>query len=339
MEKVTLLAIDIAKNVFQLHGVDDKANVVLRRRLTRVKLIEFILKLQPCTIVMEACGGANYWCRKFKSMGHEVKLISPQFVKPFVKTNKNDKNDSEAICEAASRPTMRFVSPKSIEQEDIQALHRVRSRLIQERTALVNQIRGLLAEFGIIVPQGINRIRKALPEILEDAENELSDSGRRLFADLYEEVIEKDKKIGSYDNQLNIIFKSNEMCRKISEVEGIAVITATAIVATIGNPKIFKNGRHFSAFLGLVPRQLSSGNKQMLLGISKRGDTYLRSLLIHGARSVVQCAGSKEDSKSKWIKALKERAGANKTAVAVANKNARTIWALLANDKSYEKVV
>ena len=187
MEKLTILGIDIAKNVFQLHGIDAKGNVLLKKRLSRSKLVEFVLKLHPCTIVMEACSGANHWCRKFKSIGHQVKLISPQFVKPFVKTNKNDHNDSEAICEAASRPSMRYVSPKTVEQEDIQAIHRIRSRLIAERTALVNQIRGLLAEYGIIVPKGINKIRKALPEILEDAENELSYTGRRLFADLYEE--------------------------------------------------------------------------------------------------------------------------------------------------------
>lgn len=188
MENVTLLGVDIAKNVFQLHGINVKGNPVLRKKISRSKFLETIANLPPCTIVMEACGGANHWSRKLAALGHTTKLISPQFVKPFVKTNKNDRNDSEAICEAASRPSMRFVSPKSIEQEDIQAVHRIRSRLIQERTALINQIRGLLIEFGIIIPQGINKVRKAIPEILEDAENELSSSGRALFADLYEVV-------------------------------------------------------------------------------------------------------------------------------------------------------
>lgn len=337
MENLTLLGIDIAKNVFQLHGIDEKGNAVLKKRLTRNKLPKFIVQLHPCTIVMEACGGANYWCRKFKAMGHDVKLISPQFVKPFVKTNKNDRNDSEAICEAASRPSMRYVSPKNVEQEDIQALHRVRSRLIQERTALSNQIRGLLAEYGIIVPQGIQRIRKALPEILEDAENELSHSSRQLFSDLYEEICEKDKQIKKYDLKMEQIFKQNAHCQKISKIEGIGVITATTIVAAIGDPKIFKNGRHFSAFLGLVPRQSSSGNKQRLLGISKRGDTYIRTLLIHGARSTIKHVGTKEDGKSKWLKALKERRGTNIASVALANKNARVVWALLAKDGCYEK--
>jgi transposase len=302
MEKLTLLGIDIAKNIFQLHGVDEKGNAVLKKRLTRIKLVEFVTKLSLCTIVMEACGGANYWCRKFKSMGHEVKLISPQFVKPFVKTNKNDRNDSEAICEAASRPSMRYVSPKNVEQEDMQALHRVRSRLVAEKIALANQIRGLLAEYGISIPQGINKLRKALPEILEDAENELSHAGCQLFADLYEEICEKDKKVKKYDSKMETIFKQNESCQKIAKLEGIGVITATAIVSAIGDPKIFKNGKHFSAFLGLVPRQSSSGNKQRLLGISKRGDTYLRTLLIQGARSVIKCVTPKTDSRSQWIK-------------------------------------
>lgn len=338
MSNVTLLGIDLAKNVFQLHGVDDKGNPVLKKRLTRSKLVETVAKLPACTIVMEACSGANYWCRKFSSFGHTTKLISPQFVKPFVKTNKNDRNDSEAICEAASRPTMRFVAPKSIEQEDMQAVHRIRSRLIQERTALVNQIRGLLTEYGIIIAQGINKVREELPGILENAENALSYQGRLLFSDLYEELLANDKRIKLYDNKIDIIFKSNDMCQRISKIEGIGVISATAIVAAIGDPKVFKNGRHFSAYLGLVPRQSSSGNKDRLLGISKRGDIYIRSLLIHGGRSVVRCVDKKNDPRSKWIKAVKERRGANRAAVAVANKNARIIWAMLARNESYKKV-
>ncbi len=234
---------------------------------------------------------------------------------------------------------MRYVSPKTIEQQDLQVIHRVRSRLIEERTALVNQTRGLLAEYGIVVPQGIEKIRKALPDILEDAENELSHLGRQLFFDLYEQFCEQDKKIKAYDKKLEIVFKSNELCQRVSEIEGIGVVSATAIVSAIGDPTVFKNGRHFSAFLGLVPRQSSSGNKQRLLGISRRGDTYIRTLLVHGARAVVKCVGSKEDRRSRWIRDLKERIGANKTAVAVANKNARIIWALLAKDKRYEKAL
>ncbi len=339
MGNLTLLGIDIAKNVFQLHGADEKGNPVLKKKITRLKLLETIANLPKCTIVMEACGGANYWCRQFIALGHTAKLISPQFVKPFVKTNKNDRNDSEAICEAAARPTMRFVSPKSIEQEDIQAIHRIRSRLIQERTALTNQIRGLLMEFGIIIPQGIHKVRKAIPQILEDAENELSHLTRTLFSELYEEFLEKNKKIRVYDQKIESIYKSNSMCQKISKIEGVGSMTATAIVSIMGDPKSFKNGRHFASYLGLVPRQYSSGNKERLLKISKRGDIYTRTLLIHGGRSVVKVVGDKEDSRSQWIRSLKERRGSNRAAVAVANKNARIIWALLAKDEEYRKAV
>jgi transposase len=338
MNKVELLAIDIAKNIFQLHGIDQSGNIVLRRRLKREKLSELIINLETCTIAMEACGGSNYWARKFVALGHKVKLISPQFVKPYVKSNKNDRNDSEAICEAASRPNMRFVSPKNIEQQDIQSLHRIRSRLVQERTALVNQIRGLLMEYGIIISQGIRNVRNILPEILEDAENELSDISRRFLFDLYEQLSYKDKKIIEYEVQLKTIFKSNRDCQKIAAIEGVGLITATAIVSHIGDAKVFKNGRHLSAFLGLVPKQHSSGNKQRLLGISKRGDNYIRTLLIHGARAAIIAATNKTDPKSAWIKSIKERRGSNKAAVALANKNARVIWALLAKDCVYKKL-
>lgn len=337
MKNVTLLGVDIAKNVFQLHGIDEQGNPVLRKRLSRSNFIREVANMKPCTIAMEACGGANYWSRKFKSFGHEVKLINPQFVKPFVKSNKNDRNDSEAICEAALRPTMRFVSPKTVEQEDLQAIHRIRSRMVQEKTALVNQIRGLLMEYGIIVSQGIYKLKKSLPEILEDAENELSPTGRQFFYELYSELIEKDKKVAEYEHKIEQIFKSNEACQKISKIEGIGPIGSTAIVAAIGDPKSFKNGRQFAAFLGLVPRQKSSGNKQRLLGISKRGDKYIRSILIHGARIVVRYAKNKEDNRSEWINKIKEKRGANKAAVALANKNARIIWSILAKGGNYEK--
>lgn len=337
MGNITTLGIDLAKNVFQLHGIDKSGNPVLKRKLTRNKLAETIANLEPCLIVMEACGGSSYWCRRFAKLGHETKLISPQFVKPFVKTNKNDRNDAEAICEAASRPTMRFVAPNTLEQQDTQLIHRVRSRLIAERTALVNQIRGLLAEYGVVVSTGVAKIRKALPEILEDGENELTALARAQFSELYAELIEKDQKIKNQDKIIDSIFNADEKCQRISAIDGIGPITATAVVSAIGDPKLFKNGRHFSAYLGLVPKQSSSGGKEKLLGISKRGDTYLRTLLIHGARAAVRCVGTKEDKQSVWIKSLIERRGFNRAAVAVANKNARIIWCLLAKDVDYIK--
>ena len=311
---------------------------MLRKKLTRNKLIEYISKLPNCTIAMEACGGANFWARKFTQFGHTVKLISPQFVKPFVKTNKTDRNDAEAICEAAARPSMRFVSPKTIEQQDVQSLHRVRSLIMQERTALSNQIRGLLSEYGITVTQGIHNLTKCLPNILTDEETELSTLSKTIFRDLYEQILLKTKKIEEYDKLIEAVFKQNIDCHKIAQIEGVGILTATALIACIGDIKLFKNGRHLSAYLGLVPKQYSSGNKQKLLGISKRGNSYVRSLLIHGARSAVLAATKKTDRKSNWIKALQERRGNNITAVALANKTVRTIWAVLTKNTNYQLI-
>jgi transposase len=339
MNNINLLGVDIAKNVFQLHGVDAQGNTMLKTRLSREKFVQFIANLQSCTIAMEACGGANHWARKFTSFGHTVKLISPQFVKPFVKGNKTDRNDAEAICESASRPNMRFVSAKTVEHQDMQALHRIRNLLVQQRTAIANQIRGLLMEYGLIIPQGIHNINKRLPDILEDATNELSFTGRRFLFDLTEQLNERTKKINEYEELIKNIFKESKDCKKIEKLEGVGLLTATALISCIGDIKTFNNGRHLSAYLGLVPKQYSSGNKQMMQGISKRGNVYIRSLLIHGARSAVRAATNREDAKSKWIFSLVERRGKNKAAVALANKTVRTIWAMLANDTEYKKAV
>lgn len=336
---VKLLAIDIAKNIFQLHGIDDKGKCQLKKMIKRNELMKYIVNIPICLIVMEACGSSNYWAREFKKLGHEVKLISPQFVKPFVKTNKNDANDAQAIAEAASRPDMRFVPIKGLEQQDIQCIHRIRERLVKERTALSNQVRGLLAEYGEVIPKGISSIKKKLPEILEDAENELTFIAREVCAELYEELLILENRIKLYNNKIQIIFKENPLCQKLEKIEGVGILTATAILMVLSDPTLFKNGRHFAAFLGLVPKQHSSGGKQKLLGISKRGDSYLRQLLVHGARSALLAANKKTDSKSVWLQQLKMRAGANRTAVALANKNARIIWALVANDTFYQKSI
>ncbi|MBY0415069.1 MAG: IS110 family transposase [Bdellovibrionales bacterium] len=336
MNTITL-GVDLAKNVFQLHGIDSTGKVTMQRKISRTKLLEFMVKLPPCLIGMEACGGSNYFARKFIEYGHTVKLMSPQFVKPYVKGNKNDCNDAEAICEAVTRPNMRFVSAKSIEQQDLQSLHRIRSNLIQSRTALVNQIRGLLAEYGIIISKQVQNLRNQLPEILTDDKNELSIIMRTEFDLLYQDLVNLDARISSYDIKLKEICNNNQDCQRILEIEGVGFITATAIIAAVGDPKSFKNGREFSAWLGLVPRQSSSGGKERLLGISKRGDKYVRTLLIHGARSVVCKIANKEDKRSIWIQKLKERRGMNKTCVAVANKNARIIWALLSKEEAYKK--
>ncbi len=292
--------------------------------------------LHVCLIGMEACGGSNHWARTFIKLGHNVKLMSPQFVKPYVKSNKND---AEAICEAVSRPNMRFVSVKSLEQQDIQSIHRVRSKLIQERTALVNQIRGLLSEYGIVFPKNIANIRKMLPKLLENAENELTFLARELFQDLYYELKEKDKKIKIYDKKIEAICDQNEVCQRVKEIEGIGVLTATALIATIGDASVFKNGREMSAWIGLVPKQHSSGGKDKLMGISKRGDKYLRYLLIHGARAAIFRCKNKDDKKSKWVANLIERRGMHKAIVALANKNARIAWALMAKNIEYKIAV
>jgi transposase len=270
-------------------------------------------------------------------MGHTVRLIAPQFVKPYVKSNKNDANDAEAICEAVTRPTMRFVSQKSVEQQDLQCLHRVRSRLVACRTQLVNQIRGLLAEYGIVLPQHPGQVRRGLPAVLEDAENQLTGFGRELFQSLYEELVQLDEKIGDADDRIQIAFQRTPNCQRIAAVEGVGPLIATAIVAAISNGRAFENGRQFSAWLGLVPRQNSSGGKSRLLGISKRGDTYLRTLLIHGARSVVYRAKAKTDKRSLWINDKQQRLGTSKACVAVANKNARIIWSLIAREQEYRR--
>jgi transposase len=262
---------------------------------------------------MEACGSAQYWAREFQKLGHTVKLISPQFVKPYVKGNKNDSRDAEAICEAVSRPHMRFVPLKSVESQDIQAIHRMRSRLIKDRTALVNQVRGLLAERGIVIAQGITRLRQQLPTIVEDLANELTPLSREVMRELYNQLVALDERIARADRMVQRVFTENAQCQKLAHVEGIGPVIATALVAAVGNATEFANGRHLAAWLGLVPRQCSSGGKERLLGISKRGDRYLRTLLIHGARATVHRARRKTDARSRWIIRLEQRRGKNRS--------------------------
>lgn len=338
--QVSTVGLDIAKNIFQIHGVDASGRAVLRKRLRRGQLTDFFANLPACLIGIEATGGAHFWSRILTTFGHTVRLISPQFVKPYLKkAAKNDANDAAAICEAVSRPHMRFVPSKSIGQQDMQALHRVRSRLVGCRTQLGNQIRGLLGEYGIVIPKQLNQVRNCLVELVEDGEERLSSCAKSLFQSLYEELCSLDERIASMENRINEAFRGNDLCRRIGEVEGIGPITATAVVAAIANGGTFQNGRQFAAWLGLVPRQHSSGEKQRLLGITKRGDPYLRTLLIHGARSVIFRAGNKSDQRNKWIAEKAKCLGITKACVAVANKNARIIWALLAKGEPYRRAV
>jgi transposase len=323
------IGIDLAKQVFQVHGVDGQEKAVLRQKLARAKMLTYFQKLPPCLIGMEACSSAHYWGRELQKMGHTVKLMAPQFVKPYVKSNKNDANDAEAICEAVARPTMRFVAIKSIAQQDIQAVHRIRSELVQHRTAKVNQIRGLLGEYGLVVGQRIDVLRKALPLILEDAGNGLTVDFRTLLEGLQQDLITLDQRVDDMDKKIKLLASSNEDAKRLQQIPGIGPITATALICAIGDGKQFKRGRDLAAWLGLTPKQHSSGGKDHLLGISKRGDAYLRTLLIHGARAVLRVAGNKEDPRSRWIQSLCGRRNKNIAAVALANKNARIVWALL----------
>jgi transposase len=332
--KITTIGIDLAKEVFQIHGVDDHGKTMLRKQLRRNKMTKFFANLEPCLIGMEACGSSHHWARKLGEFGHTVKLMSPQFVKPYVKTNKHDMADAEAICEAVSRPNMRFVPIKNIEQQAILSVHRARQGLVKARTAQANQIRGLLSEFGIVIPQGIHSIAKRVPDILEDAENGLPGTMRHLLKRLNDHLKELSRQVEELELQIKLWHKENESSKKLEAIPGIGPITASAIVATVGNATEFKSGRQLSAWFGLVPKQYSSGGKQLLLGISKRGDTYLRTLLIHGARAVIRLAENKAKPES-WLCKLMVRRNKNVAAVALANKNARIIWALLVKGTTY----
>ena len=332
--KITTIGIDLAKAVFQIHGVDERGTVAVRKQLKRSEMSSYFANLEPCLIGMEACGSAHHWARKLQGFGHTVKLMSPQFVKPYVKTNKNDMADAEAICEAVSRPNMRYVPVKTVEQQAILSVHRARTGFVKARTAQANQIRGLLSEFGVVISQGIHSIMKRIPEILEDGENGLPGTMRNLLQRLTENLKEMDRQVDELEKQIQLWHRENEASGRLAEIPGIGPITASAIVATVGKAREFKNGRQLAAWMGLVPRQNSSGGKQNLLGISKRGDTYLRTLLIHGARSVIRHAKNKADENS-WLRKLIARRNKNVAAVALANKNARTIWALLAHDRTF----
>jgi transposase len=336
MKDITLLAIDLAKNVFQLHGTDRAGKCILSKKIHRGKLSETIANLPTCNIYMEACGSSNYWGRKFERFGHRVKFIHPKYVKPYVKRNKNDRNDAAAIAAAARDPDMRFCKTKTKEQQDIQSIHRMRSLLVHQRTALANHIRGILAEYGIVFPKGRHRIQSFLAAQLGDNPNDLSGLMLEGLQDFYEQIQRLNKKIASDDDKIKRLFKTQEPSKRLAEIPGVGPLGATIVNSVLGNGSGFKNGRHFAAFLGLVPKQHSSGSKDRLLGISKGGDAYIRTLLIHGARSVLLRVGSKKDPHSIWLKNLAIHRGNPKATVAFANKMARMAWALMANDRAYD---
>jgi transposase len=326
-QNITTVGIDLAKNIFHLVGTDITGKIVWRKRLTRHALVPFLAQLPPVTIGMEACGGAHYWARQFHQQGHTVKLMAPQFVKPYVKSNKNDMRDAEAIAEAVTRPTMRPI--KDVDQQDIQALHRVRERLIGERTALINEVHGLMNEYGIVLPKGVAKFRQAVVEKLESEKDKLTTLSQELFWKLVKEFAALEDQIAFYQEKLETLATTHPECQRLMTIPGIGPITATALIAAVGDVRVFKNGRQFAAWLGLVPKQHSTGGQSHLLGISKRGDSYLRKLLIHGARATLRWVKLQTDRRSQWIRGLLARRGWNRTAVAVANKNARIVWALL----------
>jgi transposase len=332
---IDLLGIDLAKHVFQLHGADRHGHVLHRSKVSRTALVSTVRNLYPRVIAMEACGSAHHWARCFQDLGIEVRLISPHYVTPYVKTNKNDRNDAEAIVEAASRPTMNFVPVKSVEQQDMQAAHRVRELLVHQRTAIINQARGLLGERGITIAQSPAAFRRAMPEILKHCEGELTSFCQTLITMLLQQLRNLEEQIAIAEGWITSFMNQSALCQKIAAIPGIGPITATAIVAAVGKAEGFKNGRHLAAWLGLVPKQHSSGGKSRLHGISKRGDTYLRTMLIHGARSVLIRVSGKCDVRSRWLQELIARRGYNRAAVALANKNARIIQVLLSTDASY----
>jgi transposase len=339
-EPVVTIGIDLAKNSVHVFGVDAQGRQVLSKKVSRGKLSAFMVNQPPCLVAMEACGSAHHWARLFRDFGHEVRLIAPQFVKPFVKSNKNDAVDAEAICEAAQRPNMRFVAIKTVEQQDIQATHRMRSLTVERRTAQVNQVRGLLLEYGIDVPQGRAALMRRLPEILEDAENGLSERFRAELNTVLAELRHLDEQVAHYDTQIQAIAQNDETVQRLMTIPGIGALVATALVAAVGEDVgLFRNGRGLAAWLGLVPRQHSTGGRERLLGISKRGDVYLRQLLIHGARAVMRWVERKEDATSRWASALKSRRHTNIAVVAMANKIARVAYAVMRTGKPYDPAI
>jgi transposase len=336
MSEITTVGLDLAKQVFHAVGCDARGKVVRKRMLRRAQVRAYFAKLSPCLVGMEACAGAHYWARELTALGHDVKLLPPRFVKAFVRGNKNDYNDALAIAEAVVRPEMRGVAVKTTAQQDLQALHRLRQQCVASRTALGNQLRGLLSEYGVILPRGISSLRRRLPAVLEDAENGLSEVFRQLLAQGYRHLCELDAHIKAYTTQLMTQAQQSAACQRLQTIPGFGPIVASVFHAMVGEGRAYRRGRDVSAALGLVPRQHSSGGKAVLLGISKRGDRYLRSLLVHGARSVVRQAAHKDDRLSCWINRIRAQRGHNKAVVALANKLARIGWAVLRHRSVYQ---
>ena len=335
MTKITIVGLDLAKSVFQVHAADNEGMPVVRKKLRRGQVHEFFAGLSPCLIGLEACASAHYWARELQALGHEVRLIPPQYVKPFVKTNKNDAADAEAICEALVRPTMRFAAVKSAEQQSVLMLHRARELLVRQRTMLINALRGHCGEFGLVVAQGASKVT-ALIEMIEDPEDEdLPALARAALGSLVEQLRMTQIQILGLEKKLKAWHRTNEASRRLETIPGVGVITATALVATIGDASQFHSGRQLAAWLGLVPRQRSSGGKERLGRISKRGDGYIRRLLVYGARADLRWSKHRKERRSIWQESLLARRPTNVVLVAMANKTARVVWAMLSRGETF----
>lgn len=339
MSDIVRVGVDLAKNVLHVHAVDAAGKVIATRALPRGKFAEWCAQLPAnCLIAMEACSGAHFWSRKLIAMGLDARIIPSQLVTPYRvqgRGGKNDANDAAAICEAASRPHMHFVPTKTVAQQGMLCVHRLREGLKEERTACINQIRGLLSEFGVVLPQSAKVLRERLSDVIEDATNEIASIARLVIQRAADRWRELDEHITWCDQRIAAHNKDDQQVRRAAQIKGIGPITASALVATVGDFKQFRNAAQFGAWLGLTPRQNSSGGKTCLGGITKRGDMYLRSLLIQGARSAVLSAETRGDPISRWVQCLRERSGWQKAAVALANKNARILWAMLTREQSY----
>jgi transposase len=333
---IVILGIDLGKNSCSLVGFDADGSVVVRRRMRRDGVVAFAAKLAPCMMAMEACCGAHHMGRLLAALGHEVRLMSPEYVRPYVKAQKNDDRDAEAIAEAATRPTMRFVELKSEEQLDVQTLHRVRDRLVGERTSLTNQIRSLLLERGHVVAQGHARLRLLLGELLDSGTDALSSRMVFLLADMRARWEELDRRIAAFDAEFAAMARDDDRARRLTGIPGIGALNATALVAAVGNAATFDRGRDLAAWLGLVPRQATTGGRPKLLGITKRGSKYLRKMLIQGARSAMPSLARSNTAVGSWLRALLARAHPNVVVVALAAKMARTVWALLRHGRTYQ---
>ncbi|WP_095084243.1 IS110 family transposase [Mesorhizobium sophorae] len=330
-DEVHVVGLDIAKSVFQVHGADEHGRAIVRRKLRRDDVEQFFRALPSCLVGLEACPGAHFWGRLLRSMGHEVRLIPAQYVRPYVKTNKNDAADAEAICEAVTRPTMRFVPIKEEMQQEILVIHRVREMLIRQRTQLINAIRGHLAEFGVIGPNRAHNIGLLTVLIEDETETRIPPVVRHALRYLVEQLREVKTKLARIDSDLITVARDSSACRRLMTIPGVGVVTASALVSSMRDPADFKSGRHFSAWLGLVPKQHSTGGKEQLGSISKRGNGYLRKLLIHGSRSIMRWRGRTWI----WLAKLRDRRPANVAVVAIANKTARVVWALLRYGGTY----